>query len=90
MYFELNQKQRLYCYGLGFIKYKDDFRTVIGYTEVDSCVKEIQNGICDIGVTDTRDMESSLEVKLSTYMSTIILSTLGALTYVGVKYYTKK
>lgn len=90
MLFKLTEKRRLQCYGLGIIEYNDSLMPVLGYTEVDSCIKSIENGYYDLGVTDSRDIERCASVKMGTLTSMTIISLSALLSYATYKYISKR
>lgn len=75
MYFYLNG--RLFnCYGLGVIKYDRRILYIVGYKNIDMCIKSIELDDKTIVATDTRDMELEANVVVSTYSSLLIISSL--------------
>uniref|UniRef100_A0A6C0BET5 Uncharacterized protein n=1 Tax=viral metagenome TaxID=1070528 RepID=A0A6C0BET5_9ZZZZ len=80
MYFYISEN-KLYCSGVGVVKYDDKLIGIFGNEHIDSCVKELSPSSEDIGVLDTRDIKHGLSVKISSYLSLSILAlTLGVVT----------
>ena len=75
MYLEL-KNNKLYCYGIGIVKYKDSYIKLFPYAEIDTCIKSFSVGKHDIGVTDSRDMTYGLSIVVNTYMSLFFTSSL--------------
>lgn len=90
MLFRINEKQRLQCYGLGIIEYNGTIMPIFGYSEVDSCIKSIEEGYVDIGVTDTRDVQTYASVKIGTIATTTVISLSALLSYATYRYLSKR
>lgn len=80
IYFSINKNlNKLKCYGLGIIYYKDKYLPIIFFNTIDTCVKCINynNDSPDLGIIDSRNLENSLNVVISTYFSLFIISCIG-------------
>ena len=83
MYFNIKDG-RLSCFGIGSIRYRNENKIVLLYSFVDSCVKSLNCSENDVGVITTRDLEESITVEFSTYLTLSILTIFSLGTYLLV------
>lgn len=77
MYLKVD-RGKLSCYGLGLIKYRDNFKPIFIVSMIDTCINEIGTpSSIDIGIIDSQERNESFQVIISTYMSCLILSFIG-------------
>lgn len=88
MYFKILDR-KLFCYGIGTIKYNYEYKTIIFYDLVDLCVKSISASDVDLGVKTTQDCENSLTVKCSTYLSLSVFTVFTG-TIIFIYFITKR
>jgi len=75
--FKINNNN-LYCYGIGLIKYRDDFKPIFLYSKIDTCIKEFGTSYYyyDLGIIDTQNKEFSLQVFISNYLSIFAITAI--------------
>lgn len=67
--------------GIGIVSYNDKLIPIFLHKELDTCIKNIDNGSHDVGVEDSRNLTNCLTVKLSSFETAIILSGVSLLSY---------
>lgn len=81
LFLKLNSDNTVSIFGLGVVKYKDENIYILFYKRrLETCIKRIINGPLDVGLVDTRGLETSLTVPYSVSVVnvvTIILSLIA-------------